>query len=95
MRSKSVSDPFTLNADDEIKRISSVRETPRSVSHLVVVSSGRQQLVVSAPLQSAHFLSVALQAALGLQRRRSDVPLQDQPVPAARRQLIHVPRQRT
>lgn len=63
--------------------------------HLVVVSSGRQQLVVSAPLQSAHFLSVTLQAALGLQRRRSDVPLQDQPVPAARRQLIHVPRQRT
>lgn len=50
--------------------------------------------MVCAPLKAADLLAMALQAALGLQRRRADVPLQDHAVAAARRQLVCVPCQR-
>lgn len=51
-------------------------------------------LVVRRPLEAAHFLPVALQPALG-GGRGPDVPLEDHTVPAARRQLLAIPRQGT
>ena len=72
-----------------------VRGESALVWYLVVVAPGREQLVVRAPLEAAHLLPVALQPALGLEWRGPDVPLQDDPVPAARRELVGVPRQGT
>lgn len=47
-------------------------------------------LVIGGPLETADFLSVALQPPLS-SGRRTDVSLQDHPVPAARGQLLTVP----
>ena len=60
-------------------------------SHLVVVAPGGQVLVVRGPLQPTHLLPVALQPPLGT-GGGPHVTLQDHPVPAARRQLLAVPR---
>lgn len=50
--------------------------------------------MVRGPLEAAHLLPVALQPPLGLQRWRTDVPLQDDTVTAAGRELLGVPGQR-
>lgn len=63
-------------------------------THFVVVSTRGEQLVVCAPLESTDFLPVALETALWLKRRGSDVTLQDHSVAAPRRQLVGVPCQR-
>lgn len=62
-------------------------------NYLVVISTRGEQLMVSAPLQTAHFLSVSLQAPLWLQRRRPRVSLEDHTISASRRQLVGVPSQ--
>lgn len=64
-------------------------------ANLVIVSPRGEQLVVCAPLEAAHFLPVSLETALRLERRGSDVALQDHPIAAPRRQLVRVPCQRT
>lgn len=60
---------------------------------LIVIAPRGQVLVVRWPLQPTHFLSVASEPPLWGHGRRSDVALEDQPVSAARRQHVTIPRQ--
>lgn len=76
--------------DGDIVRV----ESGCKFSHLVVVSSGREVLVVRGPFETTHFLPVTLQPPLS-RRRRPDVPLEDYSVPASRRQLLSIPCQGT
>lgn len=63
--------------------------------YLVIVPSWGQQLMVCAPLEPTDFLPVSLETAFRLERRGSDVPLQDHAITTPRRQLVCIPRQGT
>lgn len=68
---------------DQIGELLTWRNDSLELTHLVVVASGGQVLVVGRPFEAAHFLPVSLQPSL-CGGRGSDVPLQDHTIPAAR-----------
>lgn len=72
----------------------SVYSKATKFSHLVVIASGGEVLVVRRPFEAAHFLPVTLQPPLS-RRGGSDVPLEDHSVPTSRRQLLPIPCQGT
>lgn len=68
---------------DQIGELQTSGKQSLKLTHLVVVASGGQVLVVRRPFEAAHFLPVSLQPSL-CGGRGSDVPLEDHTIPAAR-----------